>query len=419
MFMDEKGRLWGKISVLDLLIGAGGIFLLSVLYFGGTILRSQHLVIYQVLPNPVIPGDGTPISVIGTGLLNGCKVRLGFLPEEPGQFVNEALTRVAVPEDLAPGSYTVQVRDNRGRFAQLTDGLRVRWNPHIERFGPQRTYQSEWLEIYGHYFDTQILVRLGNIPLHPLDWKNKQHMLVKIEADKPIPPGVYDLTVSNPGGGSETVQHAIEILPRPKVTRVYPDVMTYGEEVILTIEGDNLPRDAVFYFNEGSSRLGDVIWISPHEVKIPFKVTSRLNDWYSLGLETPSVPRVVVSPRVVCILENMPMALLVNLEVNGVSPETMQILQQMPEFRLFKQIKKGESQGNVSLPGLWFALLGQYKLSPDGTFQMFLYHGKLLSVGEEVSISVFGHTLTGRLLRPPIPIRTDDEWRKLVTHGDS
>ena len=278
MFMDEKGRFWGKVSVVDLLIGAGGVFLLSILCFGGTILRSQHLAIYRVLPDPVITGDGKPISVIGTGLLNGCKVRLGFLPEESGRFVNEAWTEVDTPEALPPGSHTVQVRDPRGRFAKLTDGLRIRWDPRIERLEPQRTYLGEQVEIYGHYFDTQAQVRLGNIPLHPLDWQNKEHMLIKIEADQPIPPGVYDVTVSNPGGGSKTVQHAIEILPRPKVTRVYPDVVTYGEKVILTIEGENLPRNAVFYFTEKGNRLGDVVWISPHQMKVPLEVVYRLSD---------------------------------------------------------------------------------------------------------------------------------------------
>ncbi len=420
MFMDKKGRFFGKVSIIDLLIGMGVLFLLTGLYFGRITLRSQHLTIYRVLPDPAIPGEGKPVSVVGTGLVNGCKIRLGHLAEENGRFINEAVTQVDTPEGLDPGSYTVQVRDPRGRFAQLPEGLRIRWNPRIERLEPKRCYLGAQMEIYGHYFDAHARVRLGNIPLHPLDRETCDRLPIRIEADQPIPPGTYDVTVSNPGGGSQTLRQAIEILPTPKVNRVYPDVVTYGEEVLLNIEGENLPKDATFYFNEGGRRLGDVVWVSPHWVKVPFAVGQHgMSDWYSLVLQIPGGPRMVVKSRAVCVVETVPMLFLVNLEVKEAGPEILEALQQLPESRLIELMKNDKKQGILMEPGLWFVLCGQYKLSADGKNPSFLYQGHLLNAGEEISIPLFGHTLTGRLLQPPIPVRADDEWRKVVTPGHS
>jgi len=411
--MDEKGRFFGKISVVDLLIAAGVLSLLGIWQFGGMIVRHRNLIIYRVLPNPVVAGDRKPVTVLGTGFSNGCTIRLGHLPEETARFVNEAVLETGAPDSLEPGSYSVRVRDPLGRFAELRDGIPIRWDPRIERLEPRRTYPGEQVEIHGRYFDTHAGVRLGDIPLRPLERESWNRLPMKIAADQPIHPGIYDVTVSNPNGGSQTLRRAIEILPRPKVTRVYPDVVTYGEKVILTIEGENLPKDAVFYFDEGGRRLGEVTWISPKRVRVLLEAVVGLSDWYGLVLQIPDGPKIPVKPRAVRVLMDVPMALLVHLDLKGAGPEILEALQQLPESRLANQGKAPTPSSSLRI-----LLRGQCRMSADRQrLIFFIYHGKLMSVGEKITVHLFGRELTGTLLQRPIPVSTEDEWREALTDG--
>ena len=117
MLLDEKGRLWGKVSVVDLLIGAAILSLLGVARFGGAVVRHRSLAIYRVRPEIIIPSAVKMISVQGTGFSKGCKIQFGHLAEQPAHIVNEAVLNVDTPEGLDPGYFVIRVRNPSGRFA--------------------------------------------------------------------------------------------------------------------------------------------------------------------------------------------------------------------------------------------------------------------------------------------------------------
>ena len=285
---------------------------------------------------------------------------------------------------------------------------------------PKRTYPGEQVELYGRYFDVHARLRLDDIPLTPMVRESWEHLPMKIESDRPIPPGVYDVTVSNPGGGTQTLRRAIEILPRPRVTRVYPELVTYGEKVVLTMEGENLPKDAVPYLSEKGLRLANPVWISPQRMKALLEVEPGLSDWYGLILQIPDGPKILVKPRAIRVMSRVPMTFLVNLNVQGATPDVLEALHQMPESRLADQMKNVplqpasqkkplKEQVNSDLEGLWVVLRGQCQLDNTGKGRIFLYRGKPLAVGTRVTLNPFGRELTGTVLEQPIPINAEDE----------
>ena len=424
MLIDKNGRLFGRISIVDLMIGLAALFLLSAVQFGWTIARHRGLAIYRVLPDPVIPGEQKQITILGTGFGNGCKVYLGRnMQEQLGRSVNEAVLEADPPDDLEPGTYSIWVRDSLGRFVQFPDGLRIRWNPRIDGVEPRRTYAGNTVQIHGAYFDLHAAVRLGDIPLHPASRDNSNRLAIKFEAAQPIPPGTYDVTVSNPGGGSCTLPRAIEILAKPRVTRVYPDRVTLGERVLLTLEGENLPRDASFYLEGVGRPLGEMTWLSSERIRVALAVNAGLSDWYDLSLQIPDGSKIVVRPRAIYVASSLPMLLLVHLDMGSVDPETLESLRQMPESRIRGPMKEtvlrfgawGKRQKISSHTGLWMALNGRYQVGKNGP--TFFYRDQVLQKGWKVEVQVFGHPLSARLIEPPLPINTSDEWQKAMAES--
>lgn len=430
MFLDDKGRLWGKISIVDLLIVAAFLSLLGVARFGGAVVRHRRLAIYQVKPSIVVPDDVKMISIQGTGFSNGCKIQFGHLAEQPAHIINEAVLEVDTPEGLDPGYFGVRIRNPDGRFAELPNGIQIRWNPRIERVKPARAFLGEQVELYGRYFDVHARLYLGDIPLTPMVRESSTHLPMKIESDRPIPPGVYDLTVSNPGGGTQIVRRAIEILPRPHITRIYPDVLTYSERVTFTIEGKNLPKDARFSLSVTGSPLGDPVWISPERAQALLEVTPGLSDWYGLLLQIPNGSKILAKPHAIRIVPQVPMTFLINLNVKEASPEALEVFRQLPEARLAEQMRKigqptnslgkrGEKLATFDPENLWIVVRGQCQMSQHGKNWVFLYRNKPLTVGTTVALNFSEHEMSGLLLQPPIPICTDEEWRKPGTDAPS
>ncbi|MHB8578046.1 MAG: IPT/TIG domain-containing protein [Dehalococcoidia bacterium] len=83
--------------------------------------------------------------------------------------------------------------------------------PHVTDAVPSHiaAAQPAFMLIEGSGFNRGATVRVGDSPLGRVTWVNERLLTVEVPAG--MPPGSYDLNVSNPGGAQTTLQQAVSV----------------------------------------------------------------------------------------------------------------------------------------------------------------------------------------------------------------
>ena len=150
--VDERGRLFGRWNLVDVLV-LGGIVPLVLVGFGAWRLWRPVPVLLTRIEPASTPVGTTEIEVTGVGLRPGFMVRIG---DQSGRYLFATATEAVVHLPvLRPGTYDVRVYDEAREIARLAQALTVtspvlppRPPPFV---GPRFVEESRDVVLGGHY----------------------------------------------------------------------------------------------------------------------------------------------------------------------------------------------------------------------------------------------------------------------------
>ncbi len=212
-FIDERGRLGGRVSLIDVALLLSGLLVISAFTFGYKLVGHQALRIYQIRPARVTTGVNQHFTIIGTGFDLGSVVFLGSLPLQR-RVLNEAFIEAILPSEMDQGMQVVSVRNGRGRLVMKENAFEVIWKPEILRIEPKqiKVNHTGKLIVIGRYFDKDCKVFWGRFRLRNVTRVNSGYLEVTAFPHKMIPK-LYSLTVANSQERKTTVMNAVEVTP--------------------------------------------------------------------------------------------------------------------------------------------------------------------------------------------------------------
>ncbi len=122
--VDRQGRVFGRWSVIDVVIGLVLLLLIPVLYGGYLLFRPAPATLVRIEPTQIAAQTDVDVTVTGTNLRP--YMRVSFSHVQGGGFFFADATRARVPaERLAPGVYDVILYDHARELARLPRALEV------------------------------------------------------------------------------------------------------------------------------------------------------------------------------------------------------------------------------------------------------------------------------------------------------
>jgi len=122
--IDERGRLFGRLNLIDALLGIVVIVLLPVAYLAFTLFRTPAPRITEVDPPQVALGTEMRVKVRGTGLRSLFRANIGETPASAYLFENERSADVLFSH-VRPGKYDLTLYDGVQEVARLPGAVTV------------------------------------------------------------------------------------------------------------------------------------------------------------------------------------------------------------------------------------------------------------------------------------------------------
>ncbi|HMN31331.1 MAG TPA: IPT/TIG domain-containing protein, partial [Caldilineaceae bacterium] len=211
--------------------------------------------ITSVTPSVGRTDQATPITIVGNGFTAGAQASLGDTPLTT-TFDSATQLRATAPSGLAPGNYALKVVNPNGENDTLNDAFAVRLPPPIIRdVQPNHGANDEPVEIVivGEYFTAGVTVSLGPTLL-TATFVDANYLRATVPAG--LPPGKYDLAVTNENGVQVLSPKAYTVQPpppkKPTINRVLPNQGSNAVENEITVVGNNFGAGALI-------RLGTII----------------------------------------------------------------------------------------------------------------------------------------------------------------
>ncbi len=417
MIVDSRGRLFGRVNLLDLM---ALLFLLSLsgtVWYAVRAVRHRSLEIISLEPKQIIAGRKQGIMIRGTGFEPKTTIRVGNYPDRTGTFVNESTIGTKIPDEYEPGLYRVIVHDRYGRYTALDDAVEIVWVPQITQVKPKQIYNTtRWakFEIFGKFFSRPCLVHVGDRKMRVLGTSTSDHLVVELEQGKPpLPVGIQPLTVTNikgksineeqgihVPGSSVTLEDGMEVLPVPEVRSVTPHSILLGQTADLFILGKNLRPEADVWIGEQS--LGRAQQVSPECLRI--RVTgSPAVSGRSLNFQLPDGPQVPVFSNAFQVDSEHLLRMVVPIALDRESAAGLGEIRESPEWRLKRRARYPAAKGRPVLE----TVLPVY-FQADGGASRYLYDGQPLRAGSPIQVKIQGRTLSGTIAAEPFPVFSDD-----------
>ena len=161
------------------------------------------------------------VAIKGTGFASGASAAFGAgIAVESTSFVSstELKAKISIEAGASTGTRTVTVTNTDGGSASLTNGFTVNAGPKItsptSSFGSRVKIThgtSSEFKVTGSNFVSGATVSIsGGFTVNSTTFVNSGELKVKVQAEGSSQKGRYDVTVTNPDGGSETSEESIE-----------------------------------------------------------------------------------------------------------------------------------------------------------------------------------------------------------------
>lgn len=228
-----------------------------------------------------ISGAGFAAVLSGTEIITPPTVYLDNISLGGAGWISTTTLTMMVPTAFPVGVYTVTVVNPDGQSGSLTDALTVQYPPPmVQSVSPvSGTYgQATVLAITGTGFVATPMVALGENAC-PAGYVSSTTLTATVPDN--LSPGVYNLTVRNPGPGApqDVLADAFTLYsPTPTVTGVEPVAAPNDLDSPVTILGANFaPTPTVTL---GAVSLQDVTWVSSTQLTalIPWGMDASVYD---------------------------------------------------------------------------------------------------------------------------------------------
>ena len=117
--IDENGRIFGKVNLIDLLVVSALVGLIPLIYGAFLLFRTPDPQLQSVTPSQLVLEETRSIRIIGANLRTNLSVRIGTANSEAFLVESQTAAEVRLPDDLLPGTYDVVLFDQEielGRF---------------------------------------------------------------------------------------------------------------------------------------------------------------------------------------------------------------------------------------------------------------------------------------------------------------
>lgn len=251
---------------------------------GFTVTAQPPPAVTSVDPGTISNVVSNTVHVRGTGFYTDGSilpaVSIGSVAVSDVTFVDSTQLDVALDAGaLAAGEYTVGVTNPDGQYGELTAALTVTDQPPmtIQTVSPSAVtvlqFGTAGILVQGTAFEDGLALDLmmGTTSGDPIVVAVNSTQIAFTVEPSSMALGLYDLTVTNPGGGLQAVaQEAFEVVdePPPTITSVLPSSGFNGEPTTISVSGEEFistPRIFLLGSN-GSAEATNVQFISDTEV---------------------------------------------------------------------------------------------------------------------------------------------------------
>ncbi len=415
MILDRQGRLFGRLSLLDLV----GLFLLLclgwALRYGIQASRYGALQVVSIEPKKIAAGPGNHLKIKGTGLDRTVTARIGDYPDWGVFVIDGGTVGVEIPEEVTPGFYRVIVRDSRGRNATVPDAVEVVWVPQVRAVRPKLIYptgaQGTRIEVRGRFFSSPCSVWVGDSELDVISVQPNQVAAHKKDGTPPLPLGPQPVTVVGAEGRTSRLEQGVTVIPAPEVVSVEPRALALGDTGVLLIRGRHL-RDGTTAILDPSGPSGKGSLISPDclRVEVSARPEQLTSGWKDLVLHPEGGPRLVAIHAAVNLEDSVRLLLIVDVLLDEEGAKFLPELEALPEWRLRRVAAPQKGQR----PRVQILVPARMKVEPSfrplafGKNVQYLYEGKPLRKADSIAVPVRGRMLTGILAEEPHAVFVDE-----------
>jgi hypothetical protein len=122
--IDDRGRVFGRINLIDLAAAVFLFVLIPVAYGAYLLFRTPPAKLTSISPDKLYPGPNQRVRIQGVNLRPFMRVAFGGSQGVTFAIVSTTAAEIEVPE-LAPGTYDVELFDYRQLVDRLPKGLTV------------------------------------------------------------------------------------------------------------------------------------------------------------------------------------------------------------------------------------------------------------------------------------------------------
>ena len=404
MIVDKQGRFLGRINLLD------GLALLFLLSLAGTaayvihVSRHWSLDITSVEPKRIVAGPGRYVMMKGTGFDQSTTIQIGPYAARGGVYFDESTIGIEINEEIEPGTYRIIVRDGRGRYVVLPDAVQIIWVPQITEVKPRMIYnrgRATRVDLSGKFFARSCSVRVGKQAFNTVGYTIPGQISAELEQGSSLPLGERPVTVTNPGGQSDTLKHGVTVLPLPEVDSVAPDRMAVGDTADLIIRGRHLREGMQVWFEEQEHPLGQATLISPECLQIRVTAKSSMRRANDLILQLPNGPKLTVLQDAVHIDDAIGVFVVMAVQLDEQSSRAVGELQGTLEWKFSHtpSRKPNTTVIDVLLPAR-VQIIGEKLQATD-------LRCRPLRAGESADFSFNGRELSGIVVDGPYAVFAD------------
>ena len=215
---DEAPRVAEGVMMKRLTVLLASACLLPLAFAGPALAQSATATavgvstptVTAILPALAPNDQDTPVVISGSGLLSGAAVKLGTTALGAVIVESDTAITATVPSGLTPGLYDLTVTNPDTGSATLSGAFTVTLPPTVSAVFPASAYNDidTTVTIAGTDFAAASAgtivptVTLGTTPLTNVAFVNDTALTATVPWG--MDPGSYDLTVTNPDGGSGT-----------------------------------------------------------------------------------------------------------------------------------------------------------------------------------------------------------------------
>ncbi len=209
--LDKKGRLFGRVSLVDALILCSLLSLVPVGLYAFRMLTTWDPLIDSVAPPVMNAEKGGVLIIYGKNFRKDSRVFLGNKTLSKTTYLPPDRLEAILPPQKEWGRYDIGVANPTGQTAILKNSFGLVVKPRIARISPTRFKAREGalIRIQGENFDSSCSVGIEHPKMKEVEFVSPEQLLVRV-APREVMPGTHTVSVTNIHGLTASQENVLE-----------------------------------------------------------------------------------------------------------------------------------------------------------------------------------------------------------------